>query len=304
MRLVLVSAFLAVALLLGGSCTRSSGPDGTSREPSAPPSSVAADGADVHAALVAAGVDMDGVPAPLDDLDDRRFCGSDVRDQPPVELSSAARCFLDHHIAELDAVYVTTSPTTEGDPITSVYVTGQDGAVTMFTDTTRDTYGTDGWYRSDARRVAVPRSFGVDRIDLVDPIEADLGAAVPDAVDEDPPTWWLDRAPLRWCGMEVRTEDQNLEARQCWRDAVDRGDPAELVVGQTGDEGERGIHWFRVLGPGVFEVIERTLPGAEPALGPAAWRRLRCSAVTFMDEPGFEVAQLPLADDPGSCIEQ
>ncbi|MFN7149211.1 MAG: hypothetical protein ACK4V6_07000 [Microthrixaceae bacterium] len=305
MRVVLVSASVALVALLGGSCTRSSGSDGPSREPSAPPSSIAAEGGDLDDALVAAGVDTGRALALMSELDDRTFCGSDVRDHDPAELSAAARCFVDLHIAELDAVYVTTSPTVEGDPITSVYVTGRDGVVSVFTDTTRDSYGSDGWYRSDARRVAVSRSFGLDRIDLVDSAEAELDAPLPDHVDEDPPTWLLDRTPLRWCGVEVRTEDQNMEARQCLRDAVASGDPAELVVGQTGDEGERGIHWFRVLGPDAFEVIERTLPGVGPAAGgPPAWRRLRCPGIEFMYEPGAQADQLPLADDQNRCTEQ
>ncbi len=305
MRLVLISASLAVVALLGGSCTRSSEPSGPSLGTSPPPRSVAAEAGDLDDALVAAGVDTDAMPGLVAELDDRAFCGSDVRGHDPVERSAAGRCFLDLHIAELDAVYVTTSPTMEGDPITNVIVTGRDGAVSQFTDTTRDAFGSQGWYRTDARRVAVTPSFGSDRIDLVDAGEAALDSSLPDAVDEDPPTWFVDRSPLRWCGMEVRTEDQNLEGRRCLLDAVDRGEPAEYVVGQTGDEGERGITWFRVLGPDVVEVIDRALPGSGPAAGgPPAWRRLRCSAIDFLDEPGSEVDQLPLVDDPGSCAEE
>jgi len=186
-----------------------------------------------------------------------------------------------------------------------VYVAGRDGRVSVFTDMTRDSYGSGEWAREDARRVAVASSLGAARIDLIDLVEVDPDSTLPRSVNEELPGWFIERQPLRWCGMDVRTADQNLEARQCFRDAVERGDPAEYAVGQTGDEGERGIAWFRVLGSDDIEVIERSLPGSGSAApGPPAWRRLRCNQVNFWIESGSEVDLVPCADDPGSCTAQ
>lgn len=299
-----LAAVLAVAAsaTLCVACTRSTEPAERGGDPTVAPVSVA-DDAGLLDALVAAGVDVDGMPDRLEDLGERSFCGSDTRTHDPAELSDAARCFLDRHIAELDAVYVTTSPTTEGDPITAVYLTGRDGEVAVFTDSTRDVFGSGGWSRDAARRVAVSTSFGTHRIDLVEPSTEALDAPIPEAAGGDAPDSFLERQDLRWCGMEVRTSDQNLEARQCFKDAVERGESAEYVVGQTGDEGERGITWFRSVGPGEAEVIERSLPGAGPASGAPAWQRLRCDRVVYDGAPGDETYLVPRVDDPGSCVE-
>jgi|GEM_PF-1697595 len=296
---------ISLALALVVSCTRSNHPADEVGGTSAPPSSIPSDRGDLDDALVAAGVDADRVPERLGDLGDRPFCGSDVRAEGEAGLSQPARCFLDRSLAEVDAVYVTTYPTTEGDPITTVYVAGRDGRVSVFTDMTRDSYGSGEWAREDARRVAVASSLGAARIDLIDLVEVDPDSTLPRSVNEELPGWFIERQPLRWCGMDVRTADQNLEARQCFRDAVERGDPAEYAVGQTGDEGERGIAWFRVLGSDDIEVIERSLPGSGSAApGPPAWRRLRCNQVNFWIESGSEVDLVPCADDPGSCTAQ
>lgn len=302
-RVVLISVSVAVVVMLGASCVRS-GQTGESRDPSAAPRSVAAEKGDLGAALAAAGVDPARLPFRLGALDGRAFCGSDVRAQGESQQSPAARCFLDRHIAELDGFYVTTYPTTEGDPMTTVFVTGRDGRVATFTDASRDVHGNGGWSRSDGRRVAARASFGATSIELVDPSYGDVepDASLPELVGEVLPGWFEDRAPLRWCGMDVRVEDLNLEARQCLRDAVEVGDPVEYVVGQTGDEGERKITWFRVLGPGSFEVFERHLPRGPPMDGSEpAWRRLHCSRIDFLLAPGSQVDLLPLADDPVGC---
>lgn len=304
-RTFVVTLAVSIVVLACASCAQSDGPSGGPDRTSDPLSSVAAnDEGGVRDALAAAGVDVEEAPERLAAVEDWEVCGSDVRDQNDADLSDAARCFLDHHIAELDAVYVSTAPTVEGDPITTVYVSGREGAVTTFTDWSRDAFGSDGWSRENAQRLSVSTSFGIHRIELIEPTAVDVDSPLPKRAGGEAPEWFVDRQPLSWCGMDVRTIDQNFEARQCFADAVEQGVPSEYVVGQTGDEGERGIGWYRVLGPGVFEVIERHLPGSGlEAGGPPAWVRLRCTAVDLVREPGFESALLPRIDDPSSCAE-
>lgn len=283
----------SAATVIGGACTSGDAADPPDDPPAPAPDAEAS--TELLAALRDAGVDLAGTPGPVLDLDERTFCGSDVRVHGVPDVGVAQRCFLDHHIAESDAVYVTTSPTTEGDPITSVYVTGRNGSVTLFSDTTRDEFGNGGWWRSDARRLAVRSSPDAPTIELLGSTSVELDAALPATVDDPLPDWFRDRDRLRWCGMDVRIEDQSMDARRCFGDAVAAGDPAEYVVGSTGDEGELGIHWYRVLGPGEFEVVTRSLPGAPPTdQAPPSWQRQRCSRIDALHEPGSEVDLLPV----------
>jgi hypothetical protein len=228
----------------------------------------------------------------------------DVRALGEGEVSVPARCFLDRHLAELDAVYATTGPTTEGDPITTVFVTGRGGRVATFIDTTRVAFGAGERVRQDARRAVAPTPTGTVDIVVVDSDDADLDAPLPEAVGDGPPEWFVDRQPLRWCGMDVRVEDRAVDARRCLWDAVADGDPAEYAVGQTGDEGERAIRWFRVLGPGSVEVIERDLSGAPPTdqVVPT-WRRLRCARIDVISDPGGAGDGLPVIEDPTTCTD-
>lgn len=256
-------------------------------------------------ALGGAGVDVGSLPPPVAELDDRRFCGAEEQEQPGEgDMSPAARCFLDHHLAQMDATYVRTSPTIEGDPITTVLVTGGGGSVASFVDSTRDSFGSGAWARYDSARVAVSVSSGVRNIEPVDPVDVELDAELPAEVDEEPPDWFTERPELPWCGMDVRIEDLVLDARECFRDAASRGEPAEYAFGRTDDEGRVRVQWLRVLDTGGIEVIERTLP-AGPSDDPseAQWRRLRCSGIGFTDEPGTPRHLLPLVEE-ATCTEQ
>lgn len=259
---------------------------------------------DLDAALADAGVVPESMPRMLGALDGFEICGSDHRSIPPGEASAAARCFLDRTLAELDAVYVTTGTTVEGDPVTSVYVTGADGKVAAFHDATRDRFGSGEWSRFDARRVAARTSNGSVDLELIDGVEVALDAALPEPVDEEAPEWFTERPVLAWCGMDVEVEDAQFEARTCIRQAIESGTPSEYAIGQHGDEGERSLFWYRVLGPGRIEVVQRQLPGAPPFdTPPPSWARFECGSapVTFLDAPGSPVDAAPRLDTLERC---
>ncbi len=299
---VVLLSVLVVAL--SASCGEEGSPRRLPIEESGSGETTVPGSADLDAALADAGVVPESMPRMLGALDGFEICGSDHRSVPPGEASVAARCFLDRTLAELDAVYVTTATTVEGDPVTTVYVTGADGKVAAFHDATRDHFGSGEWSRIDAPRVAARTSDGAVDLALIDGVEVALDAELPAAVDEDAPDWFTDRAVLAWCGMDVGIEDVQFEARTCIRQAIESGTPSEYAIGQHGDEGERGLYWYRVLGQGRIEVVQRLLPGAPPFdTPPPSWARYECGSapVTFLDAPGSAMDAAPRLDTLEGC---
>lgn len=60
------------------------------------------------------------------------------------------KAYLDHQPAE----FVSTRPTTEGDPITTIYRVLPDGSVEVFIDSTQDKWGSGRWEHLSCRSLA------------------------------------------------------------------------------------------------------------------------------------------------------
>jgi hypothetical protein len=106
--------------------------------------------------------------------------------------------------------------------------------------------------------------------------------------------WFTQRAALSLCGYDVGIEDDDQQRRTCFHAAYDTGEPAEYAYVSYGDEGEQFARWFRVLGPGQYEVFERQTPsrGAPTFEG---WVRHTCTTIAFAERRGV-TARLPQLD--------
>ncbi len=81
-------------------------------------------------------------------------CGVEVA-QPGGRWNEAGRaCFWNAYLARRPAEFVTTMPTTEGDPITTIYRVLPDGSVEVFIDATRDRWGSGEWSRFVCRTLS------------------------------------------------------------------------------------------------------------------------------------------------------
>lgn len=105
--------------------------------------------------LAALGVDLDAAPQAAVEPNGATFCGTaDLRRVPtgpsaPDETSGRAmRCLVDHAQADTDADLIEMFTTVEGDPIVVVRRTSA-GTTTMFTDSTRDHFGSGTWHEQD-----------------------------------------------------------------------------------------------------------------------------------------------------------
>lgn len=233
-------------------------------------------------ALGAVGVDIDDAPDAVWSADDREFCGLDQLGQDPAVLTSAQRCLVDRALAEVGATYVSVRPSTEGDPLVSVYITGANGSVTVFTDSSRDRFGaTSDWSREDASRFTFGSAGGTVSVSLDRSSPSELNAPLPAGTDDATPRWFSERVIPKWCGIaDSYNQPIDADALRCLRDALHSGDPVEYVVRQSGDEGERGVLWYRVVEPGVVEVTRLDLPGAAPTdTNPPTWTRQRCAGI-------------------------
>ena len=93
------------------------------------------------------GVDVDAAPATVLEADGVPLCGIEhgVQGGYAGLNEQARRCFLDAHTAAQPALFIEQQPTSEGDPIVSIWRTGVDGSIVIDIDTTRDAYGPRGW---------------------------------------------------------------------------------------------------------------------------------------------------------------
>lgn len=291
-------SLVLVALTLGGtSCSESGGDDGSPEiveaEASATsePSTIEPGG--LREALVEVGVDLRSAPPRAVSGPRGRFCGVEDDSRPPDIDEAARRCFLDAHLARLAASFVSTMTTVEGDPIVTLWRTRDDGTVARFTDATRDSFGSGAWSTQMCSSLVAgsaeePVAFSCERGRAYESIEVE-GVA---------PDWFSGRAVLPLCGYASLSADPRIRA--CLADALATGDPAELVYVSVGDEGESSARWFRVNGRGDYEVLERQLP-SEAWPGSGQWLRHECSTFVFLNEPGFEVDQLPQLNAQGEC---
>jgi hypothetical protein len=84
---------------------------------------------------------------PVDLRTDVADCGVHDVKQAEHLPAGAAQCIVDAVAAGNRGRMTVTRPTTEGDPITTVYGVDKDGSVVVSTDTTQDRFGNNGVVR-------------------------------------------------------------------------------------------------------------------------------------------------------------
>ncbi|MDW3217749.1 MAG: hypothetical protein R8F63_03975 [Acidimicrobiales bacterium] len=144
--------------------------------------------------------------------------------------------------------------------------------------------------------------------ELVDAATGDL-LSITDGLDDVRPSFYRDRPQVPNCGFLDRSgpDDETADmSRQCFRDAYDRDDPAELAVLEFGDEGESAVRIFRVLGNGDYEVlVEQRPPVDNRGTSDGVWRWLRheCDSIYFRQPPESLIANQPVLNYDGECRE-
>jgi hypothetical protein len=127
------------------------------------------------------------------------------------------------------------------------------------------------------------------------------GSAGPAATPPDfasAPLWVRNREPLPFCGLEEQpAETLDLEARQCFVDAADAGQPAEMIVRATTMEGGLVHYIFRTTPGNPFEQI---IDSTGDPFGSGRWERQVCIQMTRGDPvPGDAAGVLNFGFD--SC---
>lgn len=104
------------------------------------------------------------------------------------------------------------------------------------------------------------------------------------------PGWFADRVALPSCGFSdlSRATDSDAGVRACFRTAYEQGRQAEVEQVGYGDEGERHLSLFRILGPEHIEVLIEVRPPKHWS-NSMEWQLLSCRTVDFLDEPGYGV---------------
>jgi hypothetical protein len=299
-----IAGVAAALLLLGGGVAigvllaRDSAPDGPTMLPASLPPGVDLPGSSdpLRSALEELGADVAGAPAGAATLDGGTWCGAELPPGPDVggDGEGRRRCLLDAHLAASPAVFVQAATTIEGDPVVTVWRTLGDGTVHVFTDATRDRFGSGTWETQSCARLATRYPGGADGNPPTMFGCADDSAAPVVPTAEPVPDWFTAREVLPLCGYAVRLVDVDTVQRDCFERAFVEGQPGEFAyVDLSG--GVRTARWFRVTATGAFEVIEQTITD-----GSAVWQRYACAEVGTVDgaDPGWD--DVPFFD-PAQC---
>lgn len=81
-------------------------------------------------------------------------CGEEQAGQGGPWNEGARACFWEAYQEHRPAEFISTYPTIEGDPITSIYRVLPDGSVEIFIDSTRDRFGSGSWLHVSCRTLA------------------------------------------------------------------------------------------------------------------------------------------------------
>ena len=151
---------------------------------------------------------------------------------------------------------------------------------------------------------------GTADIDANELVDAASGERVPiaDGIDDIRPSFYRDRAQLPDCGFidqRQRGDDEGAAAaRECFREAYDSGDPAELGVLGYGEEGESAVEYFRIVDGETYEVLVEQRPPVDnrgERDGVWRWQRHECDLIHFLGPPDHLIADQPVLNYDGEC---
>lgn len=233
-------------------------------------------------ALTAAGVDVPAAPIDAVLHEGSTFCGDEETGllgstSPDIDID-VRRCFLDHHMAALDATFVSVGNTDEGDPIVTVWRTRYDGSVETWTDSTRYPFGSGTWEQVDCGRLTAPDrpeapATAFECADLIEPL-----------VDIEPtpfPDQFLNRPQAPQCGYITITPEGDDPAAgriiDCFNTAVANNEPTEAVV-RIVDGLVRTTRWLTHTGDRSVEIHTLTIDLTDRRV--AGWITTTCANLT------------------------
>ena len=252
----------------------------------APPTTAALPPLSIRGALTVAGATMDQAPDALAPILDTSTCGL-VRITNSSRLgripgAGERRCFLDALVTRRFASVVTISDTIEGAPIVVTDVVLADGSVATFHDSTRDPFGGLRWslgrcerltLRPERFRVPDPSWYEHEACATTNSVKTDGPVTSPDFVGR--------RTALPLCGYELSRDQPNTSARQCFRDAIVNGQPAEFIFVNANALGRPITYWQRTAGDGMFELLIHYQPQADSPS--RTWVREQCDGVSVRE---------------------
>ncbi len=150
---------------------------------------------------------------------------------------------------------------------------------------------------------------GTADIDANELVDASTGERVRivDGIDAIRPSFYRDRPQLPDCGfINLRQPDDEaaVAARECFRDAYDSGEPAELGVLGYGEEGESAVEYFRIVDGETYEVLVEQRPPVDnrgESDGVWRWQRHECDLIHFLGPPDHLIADQPVLNYDGEC---
>lgn len=157
-----------VISLVGAGC----GSDGTDRLSSgtSQPNETDPDISELVAALRSVGSGVDSAPQDALAPSGTKFCGTAAVDPntlaAPADAVAIRQCFLDHVAGSTAADMVEVNISVEGDPIVTVWRALDGGSSVVFTDSTRDAFGSGQWSQQSCASLSTTNAeFGTPLAD-------------------------------------------------------------------------------------------------------------------------------------------
>ncbi len=89
-------------------------------------------------------------------------CGSETTTQDSGFNVEGRRCFWDAYLAGRPAEFVSTRPSIEGDPITTIYRVLGPGRIEVWIDATKDRFGSGTWEKLTCRSLRLVKGGRVE----------------------------------------------------------------------------------------------------------------------------------------------
>jgi hypothetical protein len=206
-------------------------------------------------------------PPGIQEVEYGKYCGEEDRTlgQRAVEVPECIKTSLAEGAPAWGTI---TQNTVEGDPIPTTYVARSERDVLVFTDSTKDEFGSQSWIAESCRHLDNGSLFT-------------RKCGRPIEVDEETPSEFLERETLPDCGrLGINLANFGRgsarfysPAFECFNRALTRGTPAELFARSTSEEGPVEFY-LRARENGT---IERFADATRGGTGPRAWYYDECN---------------------------